>query len=190
MAKTVVDIYGRSQDCEYAIIGEYAFLSFKKSGITEDQLFDCNLMFVSGYTDDEIYLMINDEGVEDFSGEFKKKYADEIELYQEALAVPSGIKQFYVLHDEGFKGTNYQIEISEKFNIEKLEIRFERVEINGEAHEILYKLRYDGKDLELIDGGDSKCNDVSLFDKDDKQTYIDFHWSGDDEDDEEMEEDD
>jgi hypothetical protein len=188
MIKTILDIYGRSQDCEYAIIGEEDYVKFKAGGITEDQLSDCNLMSASGYTDDDICLMINNVEVEAFSREFKKKYADEKELYEQGLSVPLEEKFFYVCRQEGWKGTNYQIEITEDFKIEKLEIVFEHVEINGEAHEILYLLRYDGKDFEFVDGGSGKYNDVCLFDKDDKQTEIDLRWS--DEDDEEMEEDD
>jgi hypothetical protein len=187
MIKTVVDVIGRTQDFEYAKISEEEYLRFERRGITEDELNDCDLKFASGYSDEDIKLLVNDKAVEGFSEFFKEKYSRERKQYKKSLSiVDSEVKEFYLLRDEGWKRINYQIEIPESFQLDKIQISFDHVELNGEIYAIVYQLMYDGKDFVMMDDGDGSYEDVLLIDKDGSETNIELRWS-DDEDEEEEE---
>ena len=164
--KLTINVYGRSHDCEYAIINEEDFLSIKENGITYERLENFNLMYSSGYVDEHIQLMVDDEEVEWFSEFFVSKYKRELEIYEESLSSTSSFpKNFYVSHDEGWKSTNFSIEIDEPFQMEKLEIVFDDAKFNGELHCITYRLSYDGEELEFIESGHGKYNDFIVVDK-------------------------
>jgi len=164
--KTTINVYGRSHDCEYAIISEEDFLSIKKNGITYERLENFNLMYSSGYVDEHIQLMVDNKEVEGFSDFFVSKYERELEIYEESLPSTSSFpKNFYVSHDEGWKSTNFSIEIDRPFQMEKLEIMFDDAKFNGELNCITYRLSYDGEELEFIESGHGKYNDFIVVDK-------------------------
>lgn len=185
MKKFTLDIYGRTQDVEYAVIDEEQFEKFKEIGISIEQLENLNLGYESGYTDDHIDLHINGQSVAGFSELFNKKYMIEFDFYKKSIKSNiSDHKDFYISHDEGWKSTNYSLTITENFEFEKLEVVFNHVEFNGVLHCVFFSLRYDGKDFELIDGGQGKYDDVILVDRDNKQTAIELHWIDDEDEDE------
>ena len=187
--KITINIYGRSQQFECAIISQEDFDDLKSNGITYEKFENYHLSTTYGYEDEEIQLFVNDQEIEDFSKFFNLKYALELEVYEESLSDNNEIeKNLYVLHDEGSKATNFSLDISEPFLLDKIEIVFDHVRLNGEVHCVTYTLKYDGKELELVDGGSVKYDDFSVMDKDGNQTYIELIDSDDDDQEDEDEE--